>query len=89
MEEIARQKRVSVGTEEAAPGLVVGSSRRGRQAVSTQDAADRPGGNPVPQAAQLALDPLVSPAGEMLSSTFSGLCGAGDYGRVHIIPSST
>jgi hypothetical protein len=28
--------------------------------VSTQDAADRPG-NPVPQAAQLALDLLISP----------------------------
>jgi len=61
VEEIARQKRVGVGAEEAAPGLVVGSSRRGRQAVSTQDAADRPGGNPMPQAAQLALDPLISP----------------------------
>ena len=61
VEEIARQKRVGVGTEEAAPGLVVGSWRRGRQAVSTQVAADGPGGNPVPQAAQLALDPLISP----------------------------
>ena len=59
--EIARQKRVGVGTEEAAPGLVAGSSWRGRQAVSAQDAADRPGGDPVPRAAQLALDPLISP----------------------------
>ena len=61
MEEIACQERVGVGTEEAAPGLVAGSSWRGREAVSTQDAADRRGGNPVPQAAQLALDPLISP----------------------------
>jgi site-specific recombinase XerD len=61
VEEIARQKRVGVGTQEAAPGLVAGSSWRGRHAVSTQDAADRPGGNPVPQAAQLALDSLISP----------------------------
>lgn len=61
VEEIARQKRVCVGAKEAAPGLVAASSRRGRQAVSAQDAADRPGGDPVPQAAQLALDPLISP----------------------------
>jgi len=51
VEEIARQKRVGVGTQEAVPGVVAGSLWRGREAVSTQDAADRPGGNPVPQAA--------------------------------------
>jgi hypothetical protein len=37
------------------------ASWRGRQAPGAQDAADRRGGDAMAQAAQLALDPLVSP----------------------------
>jgi hypothetical protein len=81
VEEIACQKRVGVGRQEAAPGVVVGSSWRGREAVSTQDAADRPGGNPVPQAAQLALDPLISPRGVLGGQSHNQGCQAVADGR--------
>jgi hypothetical protein len=44
-----------------------------------QDPADCALSGSMAQAEQLALDPAVSPSREMLSSTFSVLCGAGDY----------
>jgi hypothetical protein len=70
VEEIARQYRVGVSTEEGAPGLVAGTSWRGRQAVRTQDAADRGGGNLVAQAAQPALDPLITPRRVLLGQSY-------------------
>ena len=52
---------------------------RRRDAVGTQDLADGGGRDPVSEPTQLALDAYYSPAREMLSSTFPGLCEPGDY----------
>ena len=77
VEEVRGQERGGVGAQEDAPGLV--AVRWRRDAVSTQDLADSGGREPVPESAQLTLDAYYSPVMEMLSSTFPGLCGAGDY----------
>jgi len=60
MEEVRSQQRGGMGAQEGGPGLVV--VRRWRDPVSPQDLADGGGGYPVPEPAQLALDPDHSPA---------------------------
>jgi hypothetical protein len=58
----------------------VGDVRRGAgpslAAARVRQTVPAPTGTP---AEQLALDAPVTPAAEMLSSTFPHLCGAGDY----------
>jgi hypothetical protein len=69
---------VRLGGEELPPGRP-GPPRRGIDVGGVQDLPHRGRGDRVPQPGQLPLDPPMAPSREMLSSTFSGLCGAGDY----------
>ena len=55
MEEVRSQQRGGMGAQEGTPGLV--PVRWRRDAMSAQDLADGRGGHPVPDPAQLALDP--------------------------------
>ncbi|QUQ65295.1 hypothetical protein JJ691_30180 [Kutzneria sp. CA-103260] len=54
MEEVDREKTVSLGAKERAPGVAAGGGRR--YSVAAQDPADGGGGDAVPEPSQLALD---------------------------------
>ena len=63
-------------------------THRYRDLQGLEDPADRGGADPVAELEQLALDPLIAPGREMLSSTFPGLCEAGCYvelGRLTVV----
>lgn len=61
MEEVHRQDRRGVCAQEGAPAII--SHRWGWYLVGAQDLADGASTDPVPETAQLALDPDHAPAG--------------------------
>jgi hypothetical protein len=61
MEKVARRHRGGLGPQELPPGGAAALGR-GRYAQPFQDPPHRGGSDPVPQAEQFALDPLISPA---------------------------
>jgi hypothetical protein len=79
VEEISGEHRRSLRMQELPPGRVGVPLRCGQDLQRLEDPADCGRADPVAELEQFALDPLVSPALEMLSSTFPVLCEAGDY----------
>jgi hypothetical protein len=79
VEEIGSEHRRCLGVQELPPGRAGAPFRCRRDLQRPEDTADGGCANPVAELEQLALDPPVAPAREMLSSTFSGLCGTGNY----------
>jgi len=76
-EEVSGQDALGLGGEELLPGR--STARSWSETVAAKDPADRARGHADSEPAQLALDADTSPAGEMLNSTFSPLCRAGNY----------
>src|ERR1039457_2095868 len=77
-EEVARQDRLGLGSQELRPAWP-GPPRRRADPGLVQDFPYGRCRYFHSQAGQLAVDPAVPPFGEMLSSTFPTLCGPGDY----------
>ena len=77
-EEVARQDRLGLRTQELRPGWP-GPPRGGVDAAGLEDLPHGGRCDPYPESGQLAVDPAVPPERKMLSSTFPRLCEAGDY----------
>src|SRR5258708_33381392 len=84
-EEVACQDRVRLRTQELRPARP-GPPGCGVDSGGLQDLPCRRRRYLHSQAGQLAVDPAVPPAREMLSSTFRVLCGAGDYVEPRDVP---
>ena len=78
VQEIGCDDPGGLGAQELPPGRAI-ALRRGRDLQPLQHPPHRGRTDPDAEAQQFTLDPLVSPAREMLSSTFPGLCGTENY----------
>ena len=72
------QEGFGLGAEEGGPGGLCAPGG-GFDAVFLEDLPDGGGGDFDAEGGEFPVDPPVAPLGEMLSSTFPALCGAGDY----------
>ena len=77
-EEIQRQDPLRLGPQELRPARAVPARSRADASV-LEDLPDRGRRHNYAENRELTMDPPVSPRLEMLSSTFPGLCEAGDY----------
>ena len=77
-EQVAGQHRLRLRPAELPPRGPA-ASRRGVDTRPAQDVPHRRGRDPVADADQLTVDAAMTPAREMLSSTFPELCEAADY----------
>ena len=78
VQEINREKPGGLSLQELPP-CRARPARRRIDARSTQDLPHHRRRHRDAELRQLAMDPAMSPPREMLSSTFSALCGPGDY----------